>query len=81
MTETMIDPRTNKESIFVTRVSILTGNTTTMLLPISEERYNAWLQSKTTVQRAFPDLTDNQREFLISGITAEEWESLDMDNP
>lgn len=26
------------------------------------------------VQHAFPNLTDNEREFLLSGITPEEWE-------
>jgi hypothetical protein len=57
----------------VTKTSAITGITRTMELNITEEQYQAW-QSGTLVQDAFPNLTADEREFLLTGITQEEWE-------
>jgi len=47
-----------------------------MDIPITEERLTKWLESNQLVQNAFPDLNADQREFLMTGITPEEWETL-----
>lgn len=58
----------------ITRKSMISGITRTMDLPITEAQLQAWEQGML-VQRAFPNLTPDQREFILTGITDEEWES------
>ena len=61
--------------MIIEKTSILTGRKSVMEIDISENLYNLWVeeQGKTSIQNLFPDLTDDEREFLISGITPEEW--------
>lgn len=56
----------------ITKTSPITGIDHTMELPITAEQYNRWLDGDL-VQDVFNNLTDSEREFLISGITDEEW--------
>ena len=58
--------------MLITRKSLISGNTNTMSLPITEEQYNAWEQG-TLVQVAMPHLSPDEREFVMSGITPTEW--------
>lgn len=57
----------------VTRKSQLSGVERTMELPITEEQIAAHNGGKL-IQDAFPHLTPDQREFYMTGITAEEWD-------
>jgi len=62
-----------------TQTSILTGKSHTMDLPITEEAFRDGLHRRDggdLIQHAFPKLTDGQREFIMTGITPEEWASL-----
>lgn len=43
-------------------------------IPLSQ--YNKWHQGYGTIQDIMPDFTDDQREFLISGLTPAEWNEL-----
>lgn len=63
----------------LTKISITTGKSNTMEIPISEKQYDAWLNSDRLVQEAFPFLTIDQLEFLISGMTPSEWDDLFAD--
>ena len=58
--------------MLITRKSLISGNINTMSLPITEEQYNAWEQG-TLVQDAMPHLSPDEREFVMTGITPEEW--------
>ena len=58
--------------MLITRQSLISGNTNTMSLPVTEEQYNAWEQG-TLVQDAMPHLSPDEREFIMTGITPEEW--------
>ena len=58
--------------MLITRKSLISGNINSMSLPITEEQYTAWEQG-TLVQVAMPHLTPDEREFVMSGITSEEW--------
>ena len=58
--------------MLITRKSLISGNINTMSLPITEEQYTAWEQG-TLVQNAMPHLTPDEREFVMTGITPEEW--------
>jgi hypothetical protein len=59
----------------VTRKSILSGKTNTMELDILHEQLEKYEQvDGLLVQAVFPNLSKEEREFLISGITPQEWE-------
>ena len=60
--------------ITVRKFSALSGKLNTMELPITYERILEWERSYTLIQDAFPDLSSEQREFLLSGATPEEWD-------
>ena len=59
----------------ITRASELTGVTRTRELPVTEEQLKVW-QDGMLIQAAMPNLDDNQREFIKTGITEEEWANL-----
>ena len=58
--------------MLVEKKSILSGKWNSMELPVTEEQLMAH-QSGELVQNVFPNLTPDEREFIISGITPEEW--------
>lgn len=59
------------------KTSIFTGREHDMEFPDGiEPRIAAWKTSGIMIQEAFPDLTPDQREFLLSGSTPEEWDEL-----
>jgi hypothetical protein len=59
--------------IFI-RTSILSGITRTKEFDVTDEQYNAW-KCGALIQNVMPHLSFDEREFLISGTTAEEWEA------
>lgn len=63
----------------ITRVSMLTGVTRSRELSITEEQYKQWQNGKL-VQDAFPQLSASDREFIITGITDEEWDAHVLEN-
>lgn len=60
----------------ITRRSPLTGKDNTMDLDISLDQLDRWHRRGEHIQDVFPDLTDAEREFLISGYTQEDWDTL-----
>ena len=52
---------------------MLTGKVRTKNLPITETQLEKWANGEI-IQNVFPNLSADDREFLISGSTAEEWE-------
>ena len=56
----------------IKRTSALTGKSHTRCLDITPKQYAAYL-SGALAQEAFPHLSADDREFIISGITPEEW--------
>tara|TARA_R100001369_G_C3240150_1_gene153943 strand:+ start:443 stop:661 length:219 start_codon:yes stop_codon:yes gene_type:complete len=61
-------------TIQVTKKSIISGNTNTMELDITQEHLDMYEQvGGLLVQSVFPNLSKEEREFLISGITPAEW--------
>jgi hypothetical protein len=56
----------------ITRISIITGKANTMDLPVTPEQLE---QAKhQLIQHALAHLTPEQREFLLTGVTPQEWE-------
>lgn len=58
----------------ITRKSLLSGITRTRELPITAAQLAAW-GGGVHAQNAFPNLSASDREFIMTGITAEEWDA------
>lgn len=39
-----------------------------------ERRLSSWKQRRVMIQEAFPELSEDGREFIMTGITKEEWD-------
>ena len=66
------------ELMQLSMVSNLTGKRHSMDIGISPEEFNEGLtkmKQEISVQCAFPQLDADKREFIVSGITPEEWDS------
>jgi hypothetical protein len=59
----------------ITRTSSLTGITRTKEINVTEEQILAWQQGEL-IQNAMPQLSADDREFVKTGITGEEWDQL-----
>jgi hypothetical protein len=57
----------------IKRTSELTGVERTLDIPVTMEQLEAW-HNGALIQNAMPHLTPGQREFLMTGITVEEWD-------
>jgi len=56
----------------VTKRSALTGKTHTLEIDITEAQWNRW-KAGEMIQDVCPHLSKDDREYLISGSTKEEW--------
>lgn len=59
--------------MLITRTSMLTGKVHTLDIPVTIEQLDKWERGEL-IQRAMPNLSDDDREFIMSGITQDEWE-------
>ena len=59
----------------ITRRSMLTGKTHTRVVNATQQEIAAW-QAGALIQDAMPFLSVDDREFIMSGITPEEWDAL-----
>ena len=58
--------------MLIERTSMISGKTNSMELPITNAQLDRWTGGEL-IQDVFPDLEIDQREFLMTGITPEEW--------
>ena len=58
--------------MIISRKSIMTGRVNEMDLAITNRQIDRW-QSGELIQNVMPHLDDDEREFLMTGITLEEW--------
>jgi hypothetical protein len=67
------------ETFILARVSPITGNLNEVEIPMSIEAYalgmRAWKKG-ALIQDAFPTLPAPIREFIMSGITPQEWDDM-----
>lgn len=57
----------------ITRTSMISGKTRTLDLPVTAEQMAAFESGRMLIQDAFPHLSADDREFILTGITGEEW--------
>lgn len=57
----------------ITKTSPITGKTVTREINVTQDQLDRW-RSGMLIQRAMPNLTPGEREFIKTGITDEEWD-------
>ena len=60
--------------MLITRISLLTGKTHQKDIAVNPELLRAYEEGKGLIQDLFPDLPTDDREFMMTGITKEQWE-------
>lgn len=59
--------------MIITRISPFTGITRMREITVTQEQLDRW-QAGELIQNAMPNLSAEDREFVMTGITAEEWD-------
>ena len=59
----------------VTKKSAFTGKVHTRDIPVKPEDYAKWQFDGVLIQKAMPYLSADDREFLMTGVTPEEWDA------
>lgn len=59
----------------ITRKSILSGTIRTLDIAVTDEQMVAW-RSGELIQNVMPHLSDDDREFIMTGITPDEWDNM-----
>jgi len=60
--------------MLIERKSLVSGKVHAMDLDVTQEQMDAW-SAGMYIQDAMPQLSDGEREFLMTGITPEEWDA------
>lgn len=58
--------------MIIERRSLISGIIRTLDMPVTEEQIKAW-ENGALIQDAMPNLNTAHREFLLTGITDDEW--------
>ncbi len=58
----------------ITRQSILSKKISSMDIDVSHEQIALW-ESGVLIQKAMPHLCEDEREFIMTGITPDEWDA------
>lgn len=59
----------------ITRTSPFSGKENTKEINVTAAQFEAW-RNGALIQNAMPNLTADEREFIKTGITPEEWASM-----
>ena len=60
--------------MLIKKKSGLTGNTSVREIAVTASQISRW-QGGELIQRVMPELSNDDREFLMTGITPEEWDA------
>tara|TARA_X000001036_G_C20548136_1_gene753238 strand:+ start:118 stop:312 length:195 start_codon:yes stop_codon:yes gene_type:complete len=58
--------------MIITKTSPFSGETNTMDIDVTQSQIDAWYGGEL-IQNAMPNLSEDEREFIKSGIPAHEW--------
>ena len=61
--------------MIITRTSPMTGRINKMDINVTEDQIKQW-RSGALIQNVMPELTPSEREFIMTGITENEWKEL-----
>jgi len=62
--------------IILERKSPKTGKINSMILDTTKEALDSYYAGEGFVQDIFPNLDENEREFIKTGYTQEDWDSI-----
>ena len=62
------------DTMIIERIHPFTGKLNAMELPVTKEQLQRWRDGEL-IQRAMPNLTPDEREFIKTGLTEEHWSS------
>jgi hypothetical protein len=62
--------------MLIQRTSELSGITRTLDLPVTDDQMRQYLSGEGHIQTIFHNLPAHQREFILTGITDEEWKEM-----
>jgi hypothetical protein len=65
--------------MLITRTSPFSGATNSLEINVTQEQLDMW-KAGTLIQNAMPNLTADEREFIKTGITAAEWDTLNEED-
>ena len=57
------------------RLSPISGKINVMDLDVTKDQFVAW-EKGALIQDAFPNLTPDEREFIKTGVTRDEWDAM-----
>ena len=60
----------------ITRTSRYSGRTRTWEIDVTQDQLDLWIDGML-IQDAMPNLSRSEREFVKTGITDEEWDTID----
>jgi hypothetical protein len=61
--------------MLIERTCPLSGETKTLDIPVTQDQFDAW-RSGALIQNAMPNLSADEREFIMTGTTPDVWEEL-----
>jgi hypothetical protein len=61
--------------MLITKTSPISGKQHTMDIPVTQQQIDAWERGEL-IHKAMPEVPAELREFILSGITPEEWNDL-----
>ena len=64
---------TLENKMLIGRGSILTGSTSEMEIDVTEKQITLWMEG-ALIQDVMPNLSPDEREFIMTGITPAEWD-------
>lgn len=64
--------------MLITRQSPISGKENTLDLDVSQDQLNYYYYNNTPIQKVFPQLTPEEREFIKTGITKQVYLDVDM---
>ncbi len=62
--------------LLVTRTSLFTGSRNSMILDIRLPQLTDYAEGRGLIQEIFPNLNADEREFIQSGATPSEWNTM-----
>ena len=62
--------------MLITRKSMFSNTIYTREIDITQEQLDDWTNTRALIQDVMPQLSVDDREFLMTGITPDEWKSM-----
>jgi len=59
----------------ITRTSRISAETNVMEIDVTQEQLALWESGRVLIQDAMPNIGSDEREFIMTGITPQEWDN------